>query len=147
MLRNVEQWWQLLAEHLHTAYGFLLRRRWLLLGDDSGELLRHLEQWRFLLPEYLHPARHGFLLRPVYRLPNHDPSNLHDAEWHVDEWRLLHARSVRRWVNRRVLLLWRRTLPSVVVWRLHDFWRHVSGRRHDLRRCWVLRFAACVGMV
>ena len=41
----------------HTAAdGFLLRRRWLLLRDDSGRLLRYVVERRRLYAEHLRPA-------------------------------------------------------------------------------------------
>ena len=60
------------AEYLRPANRLVLRRRWLLLGDDSGRLLRYVEQWRRLYAEHLRSTRHGFLLRSEWLLLEYD---------------------------------------------------------------------------
>ena len=140
--RHVEQWRLLHAEYLRpTRHGFMLRSFYKrMLRGDAVELQhnqRHVDERRDMFARPVRcTAQHRFLLRRRWLVLRHHRRRLHR---HVEQWRLLHARPVRRrWVNRRVLLLWRRTMPSVIIWRLHDFWRHVSGQRNDVRRCRVL---------
>ena len=83
--------------------GFLLRRRWHLLGDDAGRLHRHVVERRELRPEHLRPANR-FLLRRRWHLLGDDAGRLLR---YVEQWRDMFARPVRHTATgyRLVLLL------------------------------------------